>query len=126
MSIDVHYDPEKRALYGVFSGDLSVEEFVSTLKEAVSANLYPPSVRTIWDLTGLNFSTISRETIYKLIHVRATQQERHPAKIAFVAPDDLGFGMLRMYEIIGDNLGDEIKVFRDYSEAEAWLLQEQQ
>lgn len=125
MPIDYHYNPDKRALYGVMSGDLSVQEYTDVGKDIVSSDLHPPDIRSIWDLTALNFSATSRGLLENLILVRASLPERHSARIAFVVADELGLGMSRMFEIIGEDLGDETRVFLDYSEAEEWLLWEE-
>ena len=124
MPVSYHYDTEKRALYGVMSGDLSVEEYAAVSKAIVSSDSHPPNIRSIWDLTGLNFSAMSREFLDRLVRVRYSMPKRHPARLAFVVANDLGFGMSRMFEIVGEHLGDETMVFRDLSEAEEWLLRD--
>jgi hypothetical protein len=44
-----------------------------------------------------------------------------PGKVAFVAPDDLTFGMSRMHEIVAGGSPREMATFRDLSAAHAWL-----
>ena len=38
-----------------------------------------------------------------------------------VVPNELGFGMARMYEALRDTWGGAIRVFRDYEEAQRWV-----
>jgi hypothetical protein len=40
---------------------------------------------------------------------------------AVVVPSDLGYGMARMYEILGDKRGGATRVFRDYGDARRWV-----
>ncbi len=122
MPVTYQYDAEKQAIYGAMTGSLTVEEYRSVGEEIVSSENHPPSVRSIWDLRGLDFSSVVREFLDELIHIRASFPERRSARLAFVVSDDLGFGMTRMFEILGEDLGDETMVFRDYIKAEEWLL----
>lgn len=69
-----------------------------------------------------DFTDISPDLERSAIYIREQCPERASARISFVAESDLGFGMLRMYETLSDNLPQEIKVFRNFSEAEEWLL----
>jgi len=51
--------------------------------------------------------------------------ERNPfglgSKRAFVAPVDLLYGLVRMFQILTDNHPDELTVFRDIHEARKYL-----
>ena len=38
-----------------------------------------------------------------------------------VVPDELSFGMARMYEALRDKLGGAIRIFRDFDEAKRWV-----
>ncbi len=40
---------------------------------------------------------------------------------AVVAEEDIGFGMMRMYEVLSKFEPDQFKVFRDMAEARRWL-----
>jgi hypothetical protein len=40
---------------------------------------------------------------------------------AVVVTSEFGFGMARMYELLRDAKGGEIRVFRDFDEARLWL-----
>lgn len=124
MPIDFNYDSKKLALYGVMKGDLTIEDYTSAFKEIVSSDCHPSNIRTLWDLSGLNFAAVSRPFIDRLIEVRASLPERRSAKIAIVVAGDLGFGMSRMFQILSESLSDDVMVFRDCPEAEAWLLSE--
>jgi hypothetical protein len=42
-------------------------------------------------------------------------------KLAIVAPQDLTFGMARMYQLFTERDAHQVGVFRTVTEAEAWL-----
>ncbi|MCP4571801.1 MAG: hypothetical protein GY838_05560 [bacterium] len=56
----------------------------------------------------------------------AFRMEKHrraeSRRVAFVADQDVMFGMFRMWEAARDEVGDETRVFRDEHEAVTWLL----
>ena len=125
MPITHRYDPQKEALYGEMKGEFTSEEYRSALSAIASSTSHSPSIRSIWDLRELDFTKVTPQLVRACVEVRSSFPKRHPAKIAFVVDDDLGFGMTRMFEIVGDQLGDATKVFREFFDAELWLLQEQ-
>lgn len=124
MPIDLHYDQEKKALYGTLRNPLTIDDIKSevvTIKESAD---YPIDVRTLWDLRQLDFNEIDRSFEEMLIDFRRGFRERRETRLAFVVANDLGYGMMRMYQILSDDLPQQIGVFREYSEAEDWLLSE--
>jgi len=123
MPIDFRYDSEKEALFGTMKSPITFEEYRSTIEAIVRSNEFPPDIRTLWDLRELEFNEIDRSYEESLISISEQFPERGPAKVAFVVKSELGFGMTRMYEILAEKLGYETMVFRDYSEAENWLIQ---
>ena len=44
------------------------------------------------------------------------------ARVAFVAEDDLSFGLIRMFEVYREQENFQTKVFRDEPMARTWLL----
>ena len=123
MPIEFSYDPEKKALFGAMTGSLSLDEYRSSVEAIVRSEEFPPDIRTLWDLRELEFTAIDRSLEVKLVSVSEQFPERSPAKIAFVVKSELGFGMIRMFELLADKLAFRTMVFKSYSEAEAWLLQ---
>lgn len=122
MPIHFHYDKEKQALYGTFEGTLTVDEILETLKQITTSDEYPPEVPALWDLRKLDFSAIESEFRNNLISMRSQFPERGSAKIACVANSDLAYGMTRMYQTYSSGMPQAMMVFRDFDEAEAWLL----
>ena len=59
-----------------------------------------------------------------IIELREQHPERANFRLALIAPDDLSYGMLRMYEMLSEwKLSRNLMVFRDYSAGEQWILQ---
>ena len=60
----------------------------------------------------------------RLTATRDRFSSRDTARVAYVVTSELGYGMTRMYEIQAGVEPDLNRVFRDFDEAERWLLAE--
>ena len=122
MPITLRYDRKKKVLYGTMTGQVTEEEFQATLQEILQSDQFPPDTGTLWDLRELDFRTIDTPLEKRFINIRRKYPQRGRARLAFIVAGDLGFGMARMYEILSEDLPQEIKIFKNYSEGESWLL----
>lgn len=124
MSIEFHGDPETGILTFSAAGVCSMEEFVTTVERAQGTPAYWPGVSILWDCRELDGSIMDDDAMREIV----TFDEKHAGKRgrgrpAFVCSRDLEFGLLRMFQAFADRLPTEFRVFRDYEEATAWLLQ---
>ena len=79
---------------------------------------FRPDFRQLVDMTELTEIRVGSG----LIRDRSRDQFFSPGvRRAVVANSDAAFGMARMYAIASDEAGQTIEVFRNMSEAEAWL-----
>ena len=78
---------------------------------------YPSELR-LWDLSsGLNLTNSQIEQLAKY----GKSKFRIPSKVAIVAPTDLAYGLLRMYDVYRQDELAEVMVFRTEQEARVWL-----
>lgn len=81
-----------------------------------------PNRDAIWDFTEADMKTITREDMERLTgFLAANAAKRDGGRTAFVAPNDLEFGLSRMAEMLTDSLPYERRTFRTIEEALAWL-----
>jgi hypothetical protein len=83
-----------------------------------------PTLNHLWDTTDADLSQVKGNELEEL--AKLTKQyapERAGGRTAFVAPDDLNFGLARMYATYSEITGFqvEMKVFRTHKEAEQWI-----
>ena len=123
MPVEFRFDSRKGALFGTMKSPLTLEEYRSSIEAIVRSREHPPDIRTLWDLRELDFNEINSNFEESLIKISEEFPERGSAKIAFVVGGDLGFGIVRMFETLADELGYETMVFKSFSEGENWLLQ---
>lgn len=124
MSIELTHDQSKRILYISTGEDFTVNEFVESLKSILSSPDYPPHINTIWDISQLNFNQIDSQFESSLVKVLEQNPERASAMTAMVVASDVGYGMSRMFQSLCNQKGlpQRFSVFRNYADAEAWLL----
>jgi len=119
MPVEFHY--KNSIVYGAFKSPLILDEIKKAVALLTKSTQFPADANTLWDLRELDFAQIDHDMEKQLIEIRKQYPERGQAKIAFVVGSDLGFGMMRRYEMLSDNLPQHIRVFRDDAKAEAWL-----
>ena len=128
MAIDIKYQPEKEYVLIAVKGISSIEEFKTILDTITQSEEYPPNINTLWDVREQDFSSISLESMKSLIQISNNYPERGTAKVAFIVKGNLAYGMMRMYETFssfeGLNLRQHLRVFKNFSEGEKWLLME--
>ena len=72
----------------------------------------------LWDLScGL---TLTNDQVQQLAEYSKFRLHK-PARLAIVAPQDLSFGLLRMYEVYRKEEHINQKIFRSEQEARDWL-----
>ncbi len=97
---------------------LTVDEFLQMLDDVGKGDV---TDRRLWDAT--NFFNFSAEEI-RQIAVKVKDKWPQAERVAFVASDDLTFGLVRMFEAFRTQEGFLTKVFRNEEQAREWLLEE--
>lgn len=82
---------------------------------------YPQKLR-LWDMRSIIIEQSQSEL--REIAMNSAATFSGPSRVAFVADDDLSFGLLRIFEVFNDQESrhKETRVFRDYQQAIDWLL----
>lgn len=122
MPIYIKYDKEKNILYGSIEGRYVIKEIRQVVKDITESEEFSPDVRTLWDMRKVDFAETDPLLITEAVTIRNESPERRKAKLAFIVDSELGFGMMRMYELLSDASLENVMVFKDYSEGESWLL----
>jgi hypothetical protein len=105
-------------------GHVTFEEVIGHFPTLAQDPECPPRLDVLLDLsemTSLPDAPKLREVSAEIGKVR--DRVRFGA-CAIVAPRDVLFGMLRMFEVYAEERFDATRVFREVAEAEAWLLEQ--
>ena len=124
MPVHFKYNNNNNVLYGSIEGQLTIDEVRLMMEELVVSKDFASDVRALWDLRKLNFTNIDANFERQLILLRKSFPERGKAKIALVSNVDLSFGMRKMYEMLADDIHQNMKVFSNFTDAENWILGE--
>ncbi|NNK86197.1 MAG: hypothetical protein HKO91_11670 [Desulfobacterales bacterium] len=120
--MDLYFDEEKYIAYIKLSGRLDRKVILSAFDLTVSDKRYRVGMGRVWDFRDADLSSLDSGTIIEM----AQYSKRFPrginnVKVAFVAFQDLEFGLSRMFEM-SSTAKTPIQVFRTMGEAEKWMM----
>lgn len=96
----------------------SVDDILEAIDEVAA---YPASYARLWDISvGVDFDNDE----LKEIAGYGKQRLDYPARVAIVAPGDLSFGLMRVFEVYREKEDLEFRVFRDEAQALVWLRED--
>jgi hypothetical protein len=123
MPITYQLKPDERLVVFIHVGVVTDEEFLSFYKALYEENRFDKSFNALVDLRQTESTVRSAEALTEFaefIHEQYTNITSRP-KVAVVAPEDISFGLARMYEVFSGDVPWEFLVFREVDSALAWL-----
>ena len=108
-----------------YSGNLTEQGLLNTIQSFYEDS---PTLYTLCDYSDASIDRISLAFVRQLYSmVQKLGFSRQGGKTAVVAPEDLVYGLARMFQIMSDidDFPFETRVFRSYEEAEQWLLEKE-
>jgi hypothetical protein len=119
----VKYRIESSIVVIEMDGEYPVDDVRTTILASLNDPKRPANSSLLIDFsTSLSFGGRSSDEIWTMSHFVASLADRYNNRIAFVAPDDLTYGLVRMGSVISDEKGVSCEIFRCVSEALGWLL----
>jgi hypothetical protein len=121
MSIRYQIDLRRGLLRTTVTGVLNsreIEGYFDRLFDDVDFN---PAIPGLVDLRQVTGAPVIEELRKIASVVRERRGARAPARRALLVPNDLLFGMMRMFEVYSDGGPFEYATFRDEAEALRWL-----
>jgi len=129
MAIDIRHNSEREFLIITVTGQLCLEEYKAIMGKITQSEQYPADINALWDVREQDFSCVTSSSVDGLIEISEQYPERGASRVAFIVGANLAYGMLRMYElslsIKNPKCSQKLRVFRDYSEGENWLFEDQ-
>jgi hypothetical protein len=121
MPVEYARDPSLDLTIATIKGSPTLDEILSAVKSFYGAQ---PTKKVVWNWTGSNPSRLTTLDLEQLASFPARYSDlRKGGKTAMVAPDDLSFGISRMFQTFGDmnGLPFEVRVFHSLGDAFVWL-----
>ena len=106
------------------TGKISGDEVQDVIREFYEGHT---TQKVLWDMTQCDVSAITTEDVKKIANLQRKQANlRRGGKTALAAPEEVSFGLSRMYELLTElrKLPFETRTFRTREEANEWLLLE--
>ena len=104
-------------------GDISDSDLLLSYEQLYQNENWKPGFNEIVDLRNAELSDVTSEGLEQLsITVKQiTAGKCEVFKTAVIAPDDLPFGLARVYEAVSADTPERVMVFRDLKHAFVWL-----
>lgn len=119
MAIDFEILPERELLRARLGDSCDEDSFREYVERRDADPKFAPTFSRLIDARDL-VGAPSAAVVWSLAHDIAKGNPSQ-AKVAFVAPQDVTYGVFRMLEILSDAHGSQHRAFRTVEEAEAWL-----
>lgn len=84
---------------------------------------YHPLMSALWDVRDADLRNFDTPQMRELVGVINRVPGRVGAKVAMVATRDVDYGIMRMWQVYGEDAPQQRCVFRTMEEAQAWLQQ---
>ena len=120
MEVHLEFDSTYGILRAQLSGIFDSDEYREALSKITSGVHYPATISTIWDLRKLDFADIDSKLAHYVKQIRSSFKLRANAKIAYVVSSQLGYGLMRMFQVLTETEEYSL-VFYEYDEAEKWI-----
>jgi len=127
MPMDIWLDAERRLRHAAARGTLTARDLLAAGGGAVADPAYDPAVDNLVDISGAERFEVTPAGAQRLADVMA-MCAKPPApgvrpRVAFVAPTDDAYDVLRMYEMYRERQGAPSRFFvcRSMEEARCWL-----
>ena len=118
MAITYRIDKTTKLIRARVFGEISFDEFRTTLLEMLEDPDFDPSFGRLWDVREAR-SILSGEEVRGIAEV--VRKFVGGRRSAVVARTDVGYGLARMYSALLEEAGIDVQAFRDMDEAMMWL-----
>ena len=90
-----------------------------------SSPVYSPDVNTIWDFRKSDTSSVEVNLIERLVEFRKQLSQRLDCRSVLLVSDELQYSLSSMYKKhVENDVPHDLMVFREYEEAEKWILED--
>ena len=124
MPADIELDYENRLVRSRAWGVLTANDLlghVEQMRQMFDAGTLDAGWTQLADFREVNGVEVSTDSIKQFVRLNPWPAQ---ARRALVAPQDLVFGLARMYELSSGQKGENVSIFRSLDEALAWLRKE--
>ena len=118
MPIQYRIDPDREIVFMTAEGSLTDADLEKLRASMQSDPDFHPNLNQLGDFRATDFSGLTATGVRALAE-RISDSDQ--SQRAIIVSTDLAFGMSRMYQILTDENPAKVMVFKDMTEARAWL-----
>ena len=124
MPVAYEIDKKRRLVVCTVTGPVAVEDVVRFREQLLGDSDFDPNFSQLVDATGITRTDIRPDQARSLAEESPFSRN---SRRALIAGSDLGFALLRVYEIVRGLRGDkQVRVFRNRAAAMEWLFVREQ
>ena len=117
--ITVKIDHAKDLSIFICAGELVFGEIISHMKRFYQGNDFPPTKKILWDIRNASISALTVDQVYHIASKFNFVMDG--GKTAVVAPQDINYDIVKIFEKEAVNIPRDFIVFREMGEATSWL-----
>lgn len=122
MPIDYRVDEETGIAMAVGRGVVTAEDIIKLIERYQADTRLCRPHKELFDVRGVGEWQVSAENVRVVAaHVESMGDRFRGGQVAYVASSDLAFGIGRIFGVVAEELGIEIRVHRELAEACQWL-----
>ncbi len=123
MNNSYEIDPHNLLVKIKMAGNYNFGEFRRFYSDLLNHPQFKPGSKMLYDARELDFSKMKPTDINELVKLeKELKEKRGTGKTTYVVSTDIGFGMLRMFELNRiENQENPLMIFRGLTEAEKWI-----
>ena len=118
MPASYRIDRARRLVLSSATGVLTHDDLRAHMRNLAGDSNFDPSFRQIFDFRAVTNLEVTGAALRELAQSNPWKKR---TRRAFVCDRDVLFGMARMFQLLTNGAPAEIQVFREMSEALAWL-----
>ena len=103
----------------VCAGELVFDEIIDQIKRLYQGIDFSPTKKNIWDIRNASISSLTVDQLYHIASVFKFVVEG--GKTAIVAPQDINYDILKIFEAEAADIARDFIVFREMDEAISWV-----
>ena len=125
MKFEINFDYMPEYVLIRTQGEASDHDFDDLLTELVNSSRWVIGTHQLVDHRELNMKHLTSDSMERIRDIVNKHSEKlGHGRCAFVVKDALGFGIARMYELIGgEGIHIEVRIFYSLEEAVKWIKQ---
>jgi hypothetical protein len=122
MPIKRWIEKDKKRVYAVLTGKISLDEMIATINDSVEDADFEPGFDVLSDHSGIEQPIATNQVKFLALHIEMLRNNFAGSRWAVVAKNEVSYGMMRMLSVYLEKVPMQLEVFYTLEDAEKWLV----